>query len=107
MQDCHVDDYNKGRFDMIMDRDILTWLSLKKFKFSEKIIEADDGPLERVNSTHGWFGYIYIERVHYRSITPEVYVVNTYIEEVYESEHVLTYTKLLNTILYAKYKKQI
>ena len=24
MQDCHVDDYNKGRFDMIMDRDILT-----------------------------------------------------------------------------------
>ena len=42
--------------------------------------------------------------MNYSSITPEEYFTNTYIEEVYESEQVLTSTELLQTILYAKYK---
>ena len=38
-------------------------------------------------------------------ITPEEQFNNAYVEEVYESEHVRTPTKLSRVILYAKYKK--
>ena len=36
--------------------------------------------------------------------TPEEYFTNYYVEEVYESEQVHTYTEHLRTALYAKYK---
>ena len=38
-------------------------------------------------------------------IIPEESFTNAYVEEVYESEHVRTDTKLLRVILYAKYGK--
>ena len=38
---CHVDDYAKGRYDMILGRDLLTGLGLN-IKFSDHIIKADD-----------------------------------------------------------------
>ena len=37
---CHVDDSDKGRYDMILVRDILTELGLY-LKFSEHVIKAD------------------------------------------------------------------
>ena len=40
----HVDDSAKGRYDMILGRDILTELALN-LKFSEHVIELDDGTL--------------------------------------------------------------
>ena len=40
-------------------------------------------------------------------IKPEELFTNSYVEEVYESEHPRTATKLLRLILYAKYKNQI
>ena len=41
----HVDEYDEGRYDMVLGRDILTELGLK-LKFSEHVIEAGDGPLK-------------------------------------------------------------
>ena len=38
----HVDDSNKGRYDMILGQDIWTELGLN-LKFYEHVIEADDG----------------------------------------------------------------
>ena len=38
-------------------------------------------------------------------ITPDEYFMNTYLEEVFESQHVRTSTKKLCTILDAKHKK--
>ena len=38
-------------------------------------------------------------------ITPEKLFTNSYVKEVYASEHVFTATKLLHVILYAKYGK--
>ena len=38
-------------------------------------------------------------------ITPEELFTNTYVGEVYDSEHVSTTTEWLHVILYAKYKK--
>ena len=42
---CHLDDSTKGRYDLILRRGLLTELGLN-FKFSEHIIEADDGPFK-------------------------------------------------------------
>ena len=41
----HADDSAKGRYDMILGRDLLTELGLN-LKFSEHVIEADDGPFK-------------------------------------------------------------
>ena len=42
---CHLEDSAKGRYDMIFGPYILTELGLN-LRFSEHIIEADDGPLK-------------------------------------------------------------
>ena len=42
---CHVDDSGKGRYNIILGRDILTELVLN-IKLSEHVIEADDRPLK-------------------------------------------------------------
>ena len=41
----HVDDSTKGRYDMILVRDMLTALELNK-KLSEHVIKSDGGPLK-------------------------------------------------------------
>ena len=42
---CHMDDSSKGRYDMILGRDILIslWSNLKS---SDNVIEEDDGPFK-------------------------------------------------------------
>ena len=42
---CHVDESAKGRYDMILGRDFWTDLILD-LKFSEHVIESDDGYLK-------------------------------------------------------------
>ena len=42
---CHVYDSAKGRYDMILEQDILTELVLN-LKLSEHVIEADDVPFK-------------------------------------------------------------
>ena len=41
--ECHVDDPTKGRYYMILGRDLLTALGLN-LRISEQIIEAGDDP---------------------------------------------------------------
>ena len=43
--DFHVDDSSKGRYDMILGRYLLIELGLN-LKFSEHVIESDDGPFK-------------------------------------------------------------
>ena len=45
MWDCHVDYSDKGRYNMIIGRDILTALGFNLI-FSRNIIESDDGTLK-------------------------------------------------------------
>ena len=47
----NVDDSAKGRYNIILGRDLLTELGLN-IKLSEHVIEADDGPFNSYN-THG------------------------------------------------------
>ena len=42
---CHVDDSAKGRYNMILGRDLLTELLLN-LKLSARVIEAYDGPFK-------------------------------------------------------------
>ena len=49
MWDCHVDDSAKGRYDMIVDRDISTTVVLN-LKLCEHIINIDDGALKGLTS---------------------------------------------------------
>ena len=43
--ECYVDDSTKGRYDMILGLDLLTQLGLN-LRFSEHVIESDDGPFK-------------------------------------------------------------
>ena len=45
MWECHVDESTKGRYNMILGRDILTELGLS-LKFSEHVTIWGDGPLK-------------------------------------------------------------
>ena len=47
---CHVYDSAKGRYYMILGRDILTALGLN-LELSDHVYEADDGPF-KVSTTH-------------------------------------------------------
>ena len=59
MQKFHVDDSAKGRYDMIMGQDLLTELVLN-LKFSEHVIEADDGTFKGYTTPMVNFGtYIF------------------------------------------------
>ena len=101
---CHVDDSDKGRYDIILGQYLLTQLGLN-IKFSEHVIKADDGPFYG-STTHMVDLSTYIFKdLNIGKITPEESFTNVYIEEVYGSEHVRTATKLLHVILYAKYEK--
>ena len=42
---CHVDDRSKGRYNIMLWIDLLTWLVLN-LKLSDNVIKADDGPLK-------------------------------------------------------------
>ena len=42
----YVDEYTNGRYDMIIDRDLLTVLELD-LKFSKNVIYGEEGPYER------------------------------------------------------------
>ena len=49
-RNCHVDDYDKVRSDMILGRDSLRGL-LSNLKLSDHFIKADDGPLKRLTAS--------------------------------------------------------
>ena len=52
---CHVDDSAKGRYDMIIGKYLFTELILS-LKFSDHIIEADDGPFKGSTTPMVYFG---------------------------------------------------
>ena len=61
---------------------------------------------KRIHSTHDLFGIYKFKDLNTGKITPEKYFMNSYAEEIFESEHAHTYTKGLSTILDAKYRKE-
>ena len=67
---CHVDESTKGRYDMILVRDILTELALN-LKFSGHVIEADDGPFNRSTTPMVDLGTYIIKDLNTDKITSE------------------------------------
>ena len=67
---CHVYESAKGRYDMILGRDILTSLGLH-LKLSDHIIKADDWTFKGYTTPmvdFGMYGFIYLNT---GEITPE------------------------------------
>ena len=89
---------------MILVQDIWTelWLYLKN---SKHIIKARDGPLKGYTSPMVDLGAYIFKDLNIREIKPEESFIDTFVEEVYEPEHVHNTKKLLLVILDAKYKK--
>ena len=80
---CYVDDSNKGRYDMILERDLWTELVLN-LKFSEHVIEADEGPLKGSTTPIVNLGaYIFKDLNTVKNKTKELFT-NAYVEEVYK-----------------------
>ena len=78
-----MDDSAKGRYDMILGRDISTelWLNIK---YSEHVIEVDDGPFNGSITPMVDLGTYIFKDLNTGKITPEYSFTNAYIEEVYE-----------------------
>ena len=98
---CHVDNSTKGRYDMMLGKYVLTELGLN-IKLSDNVIEADDGTFKGITIIIFDLGTYDFKKLNTEKITPEESFIDAYTEEVYESEHVCTVTKLLRVILDAK-----
>ena len=101
---CHVDDSAKGRYNIILRRYLLTELVLN-LKFSEHVIEADDGTFEGSTTPMVDFVTYIFKYLNTEGITGKEYFNNAYVEGLYQSEHVFTDIKLLRVILDEKYEK--
>ena len=101
MWNCCVDDSDKGRYDMILGRYLLTalWLNLK---FSDHIIEADYGTFKGSTTPTVDLGTYESKDLNTGNITLKELFKNAYVDEIHELEQVRTSTKLLHVILYAK-----
>ena len=65
-----MDEYDKGRYGMILERDLWTELGLN-LKSSEHIIEADDGPFKGYTTPIVDFGAYISNDLNKGKITPE------------------------------------
>ena len=83
MWKCHVGDSAKDRYDMILGKYLLTKLGLN-IKFSEDIIEADDGTFKWSTTPMFNLGKYIFKDLNKGKITPGESFTNAYIEEVYE-----------------------
>ena len=98
MWKCHVDDSAKGRYDMILGQDILTWLGLN-LKWSEHFIEVDDWSFKGSTITMVDLVKYLFKDLNIEKITSEEFFTNTYVKEVYDSEHVRTDKKITCSII--------
>ena len=96
----HVYDSSKGRYDMILGRDILIELILN-LKFSEHVIKSGDGPFKGSTTPMVDLGTYRFKDLNPGKITPEEQLTNDYVKELYESEHLCTATKRFLVILYS------
>ena len=101
----HVGDSAKGRYYMILGRDLLTELVLN-LKFYDRVIESDDRSFKGYTTPMVYLGMYEFKILNTGEITPEESFTNAYVDEVYDLEHVCTSTKLLRVILDAKYDKE-
>ena len=67
---CHVDESAKGRYDMILGRDILTEL-VSNLKFSGQVIEADDRPFKGSTTPMVYFGKYVFKYLNTGKFIPE------------------------------------
>ena len=70
MWNCHVDDSAKGRYDMILGRDLLSELELN-LKFSDHAIEADDGTFKGSTTSMIDLGTYELKKLNTVKNTPE------------------------------------
>ena len=87
-----MDDSAKVRYYMVLGRDVFKELGLP-LKFSDHVIEVDNGSFTGSTSPMVDLGTSEFKDLNTGEITPEESFTNSYIEEVYESEHVCTATK--------------
>ena len=67
---CHVDDSTKGRYYMVLDRDLLTYLVLNS-KFSDQFIEEDGVHFKRSKAPMVNMGTYEFKYLNTWNITPE------------------------------------
>ena len=86
---------------LILGRDILIYLVLN-LRLSDHVIKSDDGPFKGSTAPMVDLGAYEFKYLNTGGNTPEELFINAYTEEVYDSEHARTATKLLSLVLYAK-----
>ena len=99
-----MDNSAKGRFDIILGRDILK-IEIN-LKLPEHVIEYYHWPLKVSTTPMVDFGVYVFKDLNTEKITSEESFNNANVEEVYKSEHLNTPTKLLR-IIYSKYEKSV
>ena len=88
----HVDNSDKGRYNIILRQYLLIELLLN-LNLSEHIIKADDGPFNGSTTPMVYLGTYIFKYLNIGKSKPEEPFTTDYVEEVYDSEHVCTTTK--------------
>ena len=100
----HVNVSAKGRYDMILVRDILLALGLT-FSLSDHVIVSDNVTFKWSTSPTVDLGAHEFNYLNTGKIKSEEVFMNAYAEEIHKSEQVRTSTRRLRAILDDKYEK--
>ena len=95
---CYVVDSANGRYVITLCRDLLSDLGLN-LKFSGQIIEGYDGPFKGSKATMVDLGAYKFKYLNTGKITSRELFINSYAEEIHQSEQVHTSTERLRVIL--------
>ena len=102
---CHVYDSAKGRYNMIMGRDLLTTLGLDP-KFSDFIVVGVKWLYEVFSAPTVDVRKFYYESLTNKNVKQEESFLDLYVDECFESGNMINLTWQMCIILDAKYKKE-
>ena len=101
----HVDDYARGRYDIILGRCLLTQLGLN-LRLSYHVIKSYDRTLKGTTGSMVDLGMYECKYLNIGKITPDESFKNYYLEEIHRLEQVRTYTKWLRVIFDAEHETE-
>ena len=96
----HIDESTNGRYNMILGRYLITTLVLD-LKFFDNFIIGREGCSSTMVDVSN-YGF---KSIIDKTVKPEEYFINSYIDEDFESNNVIKSTRRMRRILDAKHEK--
>ena len=101
---CHVDESTNGRYNMILDRDLITTLEMD-IMFSDNVIIGADIKYEWCTATIVDVSNYWFISLSDKTVKPEEFFINSYFDKCLKYKSVISSTWRMCRILYINYEK--